>query len=95
MRAKKEVPEPVKGERSDRLLALEAKLSESYRESFLGKETELLLEEPIEINGTKYMLGHTRQYVKGVVPYAEGMKNRTVKGRFTKLLTEEILLLEQ
>ena len=90
-----QVPEPVKGERSDRLLALEAKLSGSYRESFLGKETELLLEEPIEINGTKYMLGHTRQYVKGVVPYAEGMKNRTVKGRFTKLLTEEILLLEQ
>ena len=89
-----QVPEQVKGERSDRLLALEAELSKSYRESFLGKETELLLEEPIELDGVKYMLGHTRQYVKGVVPYGEGMKNRTVKGRFTTLLTEEILLLE-
>lgn len=88
------VSEQVKGERSDRLLALEAELSKSYRESFLGKETELLLEEPIELDGVKYMLGHTRQYVKGVVPYGEGMKNRTVKGRFTTLLTEEILLLE-
>ncbi len=89
-----QVPEQVKGERSDCLLALEAELSKSYRESFLGKETELLLEEPVEIDGVKYMLGHTRQYVKGVVPYREGMKNRTVRGRFTTLLTEEILLLE-
>ena len=66
-----------------------------YRGRFLGTEEEILLEEPIEIDGTKYMMGHTRQYVKGAVPYEEGLKNKTVKGIFTKALNEEVLLLEK
>lgn len=99
-----QVPEQVKGIRSDKLLAQEARLSKSYRESFLGTETELLLEEPVEIEGVKYMLGHTRQYVKGAVLLSEelaeesrakeALKNQTVRGRFTKMLTDEILLMK-
>ena len=94
----------VKGVRSDKLLLQEARLSKAYRESFLGTETELLLEEPVEIDGVKYMLGHTRQYVKGAVllegelaeetKAKEMLKNRTVCGTFTKMLTDEILLLD-
>lgn len=99
-----QVPEQVKGVRSDKLLLQEARLSKAYRESFLGTETELLLEEPVEIDGVKYMLGHTRQYVKGAVllegelaeetKAKEMLKNRTVCGTFTKMLTDEILLLD-
>ena len=81
--------------RSDILLALEKQQSLEYRGRFLGTEEEILLEEPIEIDGTKYMMGHTRQYVKGAVPYEEGLKNKTVKGIFTKALNEEVLLLEK
>ena len=98
-----QVPEQVKGVRSDKLLLQEARLSKAYRESFLGTETELLLEEPVEIDGVKYMLGHTRQYVKGAVllegelaeetKAKEMLKNQTVCGIFTKMLTDEILLL--
>lgn len=98
-----QVPELVKGVRSDKLLLQEARLSKTYRESFLGTETELLLEEPVEIDGVKYMLGHTRQYVKGAVllegelaeetKAKEMLKNQTVCGIFTKMLTDEILLL--
>lgn len=99
-----QVPELVKGVRSDKLLLQEARLSKTYRESFLGTETELLLEEPVEIDGVKYMLGHTRQYVKGAVllegelaeetKAKEMLKNQTVCGIFTKMLTDEILLLD-
>ena len=99
-----QVSEQVKGVRSDKLLLQEARLSKAYRESFLGTETELLLEEPVEIDGVKYMLGHTRQYVKGAVllegelaeetKAKEMLKNRTVCGTFTKMLTDEILLLD-
>lgn len=89
-----QVPEGTKSVRSDILLALERQQSLEYRERFLGTEGEILLEEPIEIDGTKYMMGHTRQYVKGAVPYEEGLKNKTVKGIFTKALNEEVLLLE-
>lgn len=100
-----QVPESIKGVRSDKLLAREARLSKAYRESFLGTETELLLEEPVEIDGVRYMLGHTRQYVKGAVllngemaeerKAKEALKNQTVFGTFTKMLTDEILLLER
>ena len=89
-----QVPEGTKSVRSDILLALEKQQSLEYRGRFLGTEEEILLEEPIEIDGTKYMMGHTRQYVKGAVPYEEGLKNKTVKGIFTKALNEEVLLLE-
>ena len=90
-----QVPEGTKSVRSDILLALEKQQSLEYRGRFLGTEEEILLEEPIEIDGTKYMMGHPRQYVKGAVPYEEGLKNKTVKGIFTKALNEEVLLLEK
>ena len=90
-----QVPEGTKSVRSDILLALEKQQSLEYRGRFLGTEEEILLEEPIEIDGTKYMMGHTRQYVKGAVPYEEGLKNKTVKGIFTKALNKEVLLLEK
>ena len=90
-----QVPEGTKSVRSDILLALEKQQSLEYRGRFLGTEEEILLEEPIEIDGPKYMMGHTRQYVKGAVPYEEGLKNKTVKGIFTKALNEEVLLLEK
>ena len=90
-----QVSEGTKSVRSDILLALEKQQSLEYRGRFLGTEEEILLEEPIEIDGTKYMMGHTRQYVKGAVPYEEGLKNKTVKGIFTKALNEEVLLLEK
>lgn len=90
-----QVPEGTKSVRSDILLALEKQQSLEYRGRFLGTEEEILLEEPIEIDGTKYMMGHTRQYVKGAVSYEEGLKNKTVKGIFTKALNEEVLLLEK
>ena len=90
-----QVPEGTKSVRSDILLALEKQQSLEYRGRFLGTEEEILLEEPIEIDGPKYMMGHTRQYVQGAVPYEEGLKNKTVKGIFTKALNEEVLLLEK
>ena len=90
-----QVSEGTKSVRSDILLALEKQQSLEYRGRFLGTEEEILLEEPIEIDGIKYMMGHTRQYVKGAVPYEEGLKNKAVKGIFTKALNEEVLLLEK
>lgn len=89
-----QVPEPVKTARSDALLALEKDLSRQYRKGFLGQEATLLLEEEITINGVSYLVGHTEEYVKGVVPAETGKKNQLVHGRFRELLTDEILFLE-
>ena len=92
-----QVPEPKKAERSDILLALEEQMSLEYRRSFLGKEEveKALLEERISVDGEDYMVGHTRQYVKAVVPYREGFKNVTVRGVMERMVTDEILFLRE
>ena len=63
-----QVPEPVKAERSDKLLELEKRMSREYRQGFVGTVREILLEEPAEIGGIPCVVGHTRQYVRAAVP---------------------------
>lgn len=75
-----QIPEQVKTLRSDELLELEKNLSEQYRRSFLGKKTEILLEEETEIDGKAYMIGHTREYVKAVVPLEKGREKPDGRG---------------
>lgn len=88
-----QIPEPVKGQRSDVLLNLEQQMSKEYRQSFLGQKKSVLLEEKIVIDGAEYMIGHTKEYVKAVVPYQEHLKNTMVKGVLERMLTDEILAL--
>lgn len=94
-----QVPEPVKTKRSAELLALEAEMSKNYRASFLGTETEVLLEEPVTIDGKRYMIGHTKEYVKVVVPYDENRpelaKNSFVTGTMKEFLTDEVIYLAE
>lgn len=92
-RMPEQIPEQIKTLRSDELLELEKRLSEQYRRSFLGKKTEILLEEETQIDGKVYMIGHTREYVKAVVPLEKGRKNQMAEGVLTEMLTPEILLL--
>ena len=90
-----QVPEPVKTERSEVLLALEKQMSRQYRESQSGLIKDVLLEEKLTVDGADYMVGHTKEYVKVVVPYAQSRKNTVAVGRIGKNLTEEILTLEE
>ena len=87
-----QVPEPVKAARSDVLLSMDKEKSEAFRRFYIGRPAEILMEEPVVIGGRKYMMGHTREYVKGAVPFREGLKNTVVCGIFTGNLSEEILL---
>ena len=59
-----QVPEPVKAERSDCLLKLEKELEKNYRKLFEGAKQEVLLEEPVQVNGKEYWIGHNERYVK-------------------------------
>lgn len=89
-----QVLEQTKALRSELLFALEQRMSKQYRETFLGKETEVLLEEPILIDNQTYMMGHTREYIKAAVLFREGLKNKTVKGILKEKLGEDVLLAE-
>ena len=90
-----QIPEQVKSVRSEILLKLEKQMSKAYRESFLGRNKTVLLEEKTEINGREYMIGHTMEYVKAVVPYADNLKNKMTEGILKEALNDEVLLLDE
>ena len=56
-----QVPEPVKKERSHQMLALADRMSQEYRDSFVGRQVSVLLEEPGEEG---YMVGYTKEYIR-------------------------------
>ena len=93
-RMPEQVPEQIKNVRSEALLLLEKQMSKAYRESFLGKKKTVLLEEKTEIEGRAYMIGHTMEYVKAVVPYAENLKNKMAEGVLVRAMNDEVLLLD-
>lgn len=84
--------EPVKARRSDRMIALSSRRAAEYEESFLGEELELLLEEEILYDGKPYLVGHSREYIKGAVPADAGWKvNDCVRMIPEKFLREHLL----
>ena len=89
-----QVPDQIKAERSDILLEMEEKLSREYREIYIGQEVAVLFEEEKEILGESYQIGHTSQYVKVAYKTDKNLSNQIVSGTVTRLLTNDILLME-
>ncbi len=91
-----QVPDSVKTLRSNELLQLEKEQSGAFRREYLGHEAEVLFEEVKVIAGSRYLLGHTKDYVKVAVP-EENASGRTGINCITQvevksILTDEILL---
>lgn len=63
-----QVEEPVKTARSKILQDLTAAQSDVYRRSRIGKEAEVLLEEPLVRDGQEGWIGHTREYLRIFLP---------------------------
>ena len=63
-----QIPDPVKGVRSDVLLEMTERQSKDYRSRFIGKSEELLLEEIIQTPEGACWRGHTKRYVEGYIP---------------------------
>ncbi|MDO4296674.1 MAG: tRNA (N(6)-L-threonylcarbamoyladenosine(37)-C(2))-methylthiotransferase MtaB [bacterium] len=90
-----QVEESVKSRRSDRLLELEREMSLAYRQSFAGQEKSILLEDETEIDGVRYRVGFTEEYVRAAVPWQPEQKNTCVRGRLSRMLNEETWFLEE
>ena len=54
-----QVSDQVRAERSGRLMRLEQRMSQEYRQSFIGENVEVLYEEAKKIGETVYQIGHT------------------------------------
>lgn len=74
-----QVPEPVKSERSDVLLAMSKKHQKNYEDTFVGKEISVLVEEEITIEGKRYVVGHTPNYMRVFFEGTPKMLNAIVK----------------
>lgn len=91
---KDQIAEDVKTKRSMELLSLERKMSEEYRKYYLDKEVEVLLEEPLELDGKMYFTGYTKEYVKVAVTATGCLTNTFVKGKITRNLNSELYFME-
>ena len=83
-----QIPDPVKGVRSDVLLEMTESQSKAYRNKFIGKSEELLLEEIIQTPAGACWRGHTKRYVEGYIPCdSDGAQQfeagQLVRGTFT------------
>ena len=62
-----QIPEPVKAQRSDRLLAMTSAQAADFRAQFEGEKETILLEELCSHEGKQYWTGSTARYVTGAV----------------------------
>ncbi len=92
---KGQIPEQIKTERSNQLIALGEKMSEEFRDDYRNTRQTVLLEEKMIFNGQVYFTGYTREYVKVAIKSNEDLTNRIVEGIITEPLMEELYVIEQ
>lgn len=90
---KNQVPEPEKTRRSAILLDLEKKMSEEFRNAYLGETVTALLEEKMEFEGKTYFTGYTKEYVKVAFEAGSDLTNQFVTGKISEQLTGDIYLM--
>lgn len=73
-----QVDEKIKTQRSGRLLALEKEMSAAYRKESIGKTMQVLIEEKMNYNGTDYMAGYTKNYIRVLIPASDRMTEAAV-----------------
>ena len=66
--------------------------SKNFRQELLDKDIEILVEEIIGIEGEKYSVGHTKDYVRAAVK-GEYDINELVCGKAVSFIREDMLLL--
>ena len=92
---KDQVKDEIKTERSNILLSLEREQSRRFRQHFIGRTVEVLMEEPAVIDGKSYMTGHTKEYVKAALETQENLSNRIITGRAEGFMGESMLIMNR
>ena len=87
-----QVSDQIKTKRSNELLALHAVNSVKYLEKHFGKDLEVLMEEEMTIDGEKYFVGHTKEYIRVAVKSEEDLTNCFVVVNAKGILKDQILL---
>lgn len=84
-----------KSVRSEKLILDSEERSKVFREYYIGKKVEVLFEEFVTIDGTDYVTGYTREYVKVVYKSDdESLINNIFTGTIKGFVSDEIMLFE-
>lgn len=86
-----QVDAQVQNLRSERLIALAARMHDDYLEECRGQEQLVLIEEETEVDGRRYMTGHSKTYIKCALEPEGLAPNMVVKGYFDRKLNEDIV----
>ncbi len=68
---KEQNTDAVKHARSAVLIEIDRSMHREYAMYYLGKNVDVLFEEPKTIDGTTYMAGHTKEYLEAFLPLTE------------------------
>ena len=86
---KDQVPEEIRKQRSRILLTLAKKQSEAFRESYIGKDVEVLFEETKKVCGVSCQVGYTGEYIRAAKKTGENLSGKICVGRLTGSAKED------
>lgn len=89
-----QIPEEIKTERSNELIALSENMADEYKNLFMGRIEKILFEEELHIDGVTYQVGHNERYMRLAVKSATDLSNQILEAKICSRLTQEILLCE-
>ena len=81
----------IQTERSEKLITLGEKMKNDFIEACKDQEQIVLIEEEAEINGTKYMTGHSKNYIRCAFESDGLVPNMVIKGTINSKLNEEFV----
>ncbi|MBO4809325.1 MAG: tRNA (N(6)-L-threonylcarbamoyladenosine(37)-C(2))-methylthiotransferase MtaB [Lachnospiraceae bacterium] len=84
-----------KTDRVKRLSEIEREMTRAYEESFIGAKVSVLFEEPKEIKGKTYMIGHTDRYLTVALKSDKDLKNTIKEVKLSGFLTDGIMAAEE
>ncbi len=71
-----QIAEQDKAKRSAVMIEMGQKKQAQYEAAFYGKQVEVLVEEKVQIEGTEYWIGHTKEYMKVALQSENNLENQ-------------------
>ena len=81
----------IQSVRSEKLIALGERMKDDFLEACKDQEQIVLIEEEMEIDGTKYMTGHSKNYIRCAFEMDGLVPNMVIKGTINSKLNEEFV----
>ena len=81
----------IQSVRSEKLIALGERMKDDFLEACKDQEQIVLIEEETEIDGTKYMSGHSKNYIRCAFEMDGLVPNMVIKGTINSKLNEEFV----